>query len=455
MTQGKFRSRKVFALAGLIVGIAVLALLVFFAEEPERSEANSRPLHLNVIDVQSMPFVLSARGFGLARPVQTWQAVANVAGRVVERHPQLNSGTLLPAGTLLLALDPSRYELAIAETKAELASLEAEQAQLEVEVQNTRHLLQLESERLQLSESELERIERLLKTGAVSRSQFDDQRRATLAQRQQVQSLENQLSVLPSKQQYLEAQIQRVNTRLEQGREDLADTRFTAPYDLRVRDVDVEEYQFASQGQSLFLADNIEQAEIEAQVPLAMLRRLMTAVLVPVDPQEPVLDITERMDFSAIQSEVKLTGFPSVSWPATVTRVASGLDPATRSGRVIVKVDEPYSMTRVSERPALQRDMHVQVTFSADSPQPLLAIPSSAVHQGEVYLLDNDHLLQRRPVTVAFEQNGLAVIAEGLSPGEQLIVDDPAPAVTGTRVVPHRDEALEQRLRELAQGAAQ
>ena len=455
MALRQFRNRKMLALVGLVGGVLLVAVLVFLSERPAHSEANTPPMPLTVIEVQPMPFVLSARGFGITRPVQTWQAVANVAGRVVYRHPQLNSGTLLPAGTLLLALDPGRYQLAIAETEAELASLAAEQAQFEAETQNTRHLLELETERLKLSENELNRIKRLLETGAVSRSRHDEQHRASLAQRQLVQSLNNQLSLLPSKQQYLDAQIQRAHTRLEQRQQDLDDTRFSAPYDLRVRIVEVEQHQYAALGQPLFLADGIEQAEVEAQVPLTMLRRLMTAVSVPVDSRQTALDITERFDFSAIRSEVELTGFSTVSWPASVSRVASGLDPGTRSGRVVVTLNQPYSLASVPERPALQRDMHVQVRFSADSPQALLVIPSSALHQGEVYLLGKDNRLQRRPVTVAFEQNGLAVIENGLMAGELLITDDPVPAVGGMKVAPNRDLNLEERMQQLALGAAQ
>lgn len=455
MALQMLRNRKMLALLGLVAGGLLIALLIFMSERPARTDAHTPPLPLTVIEVQPMPFVLTARGFGITRPAQTWQAVANVAGRVVQRHPQLNSGTLLPAGTLLMTLDPGRYQLAIAGTEAELASLAAEQTQLEVETRNTRQLLTLENERLTLSKSELNRIERLMATGAVSRSRLDEQRRATLAQRQLVQSLDNQLSLLPSRQQYLDAQIRRATTRLEQGRQDLADTRFIAPYDLRVRAVEVEEHQYAALGQPLFLVDSIEQAEVEAQVPLGMLRRLMMAVSLPVAAQPGALDISERLDFSAIRSEVELTGFPTARWPASISRVASGLDPGTRSGRVVVTVDQPYHLASVPQRPALQRDMHVLVSFAASRPRLLLAVPSSAVHQGEVYLLDKDNRMQRRPVTLAFEQNGLAVIEAGLVAGEWLITDDPVPAVGGMKVAPYHDLALEGHLQQLALGGVQ
>ncbi|HZJ93446.1 MAG TPA: hypothetical protein VFD09_10250 [Thiopseudomonas sp.] len=45
-------------------------------------------------------------------------------------------------------------------------------------------------------------------------------------QREMVQSLRNQLQLIPSSRQRLEAQIERANTRLAQARQDIKDTRF-------------------------------------------------------------------------------------------------------------------------------------------------------------------------------------------------------------------------------------
>lgn len=188
-------SRGFLALAGLAAGLILAVLFVLTGRGPGHDETASRVPTLGVIEVRALDFRLEARGHGVARPAETWQATANVPGRVVKRHPGLESGTLLPEGTLLLALDPSRYELAIAEAEAELSSLSAEQEQLDREEANTRRLLELERERLELAEQELERIESLVSTGSVSRSRHDEQRRATVAQRQAVASLENTLGI--------------------------------------------------------------------------------------------------------------------------------------------------------------------------------------------------------------------------------------------------------------------
>jgi len=440
-------------LTGLLVGVGLFVLFVINRQMPTHGDTAPEVPAFSVIEVQPLVFRLEARGYGVVRPAETLHAIANVAGRVVERHPNLESGAILPEGTLLLALDPSRYRLAIAEAEAELASLAAERAQLSVEEVNTQRLVELERERMVLAEQELSRIERLFGTGAVSRSQLDEQRRATLAHRYAAESLENQQRLIPSRRQRLDAQSDRAGTRLEQARQDLEDTRFTAPYDLRIADVEVEMHQHVTVGQRLFQADNIDAAEVEARIPLSMLRRLIAAVAHP-ERQEGALDISEWLDFPAIRAKVFLVGVADVELSGRVIGVASGLDPDTRTARVVVMIDEPYREADPPKRPVLQRDMFVRVHLSAENPEPLLVVPASAVHQGEVYLVNADDRLEHRKVEVAFEQRDLAVIRHGLAPGDLVIVDDPVPALSGMQLAPRQADGLALLLQRIAAGEA-
>jgi len=454
-------SRGLLILLGLGGGIALAAFLISHARTPQHSDSPAAAPTLRVIELQPVALRIEARGLGSARSAERWQAVANVAGRVVERHPDLESGNLLPAGTLLLALDPSRYQLAIAEAEAEGARLAAELAQLEVEAESTRRLLALEQERLELTKEELTRIEQLATTGSASRSQRDEQRRASVAQRRAVATLENELSLLPSRRQQLAAQQARAEVLLAQAEQDLADTRFEAPYALRLSEVEVEQHQYIAPGQQLFSADSLAAAEVEAQIPLGMLRHLLgsvaTVATAPNAPNAPIPEtqrLDERMDFSAVTAEVRLVGDEQVRWPAELTRVASGLDPVTRSARVVVRVAHPYRDASPPDRPPLQPGMLTEVILSAASPEPRLVVPAAAVHEGLVYRLDAEDRLRHSPVEIAFEQGSLAVIATGLAPGDRVIVDDPLPAIDGMAVTPRNDPALEARLKEQAGGQA-
>lgn len=438
-------------LLGLALGGLLLVLFVADRQAPERLEMEVEPAAVSVIEARPLEFRLEARGHGVARPTETWQAVANVSGRVVERHPDLESGAFLREGTLLVALDPTRYELALAEIEGEIASLAAESLQLDAEEENFRRLLEVERETLALSERELARIESLAERGTVAPARLDEQRRAALAQRQSVVSLQNSLDLLPSRRAVLEAQRKRTGNRLAQAQRDLEDTRFVAPYDLRLGEVEVELHQFVGVGQRLFRADSLAAAEVEARVPFTMLRRLL-GVVAPEQPPEDALGLGERVDFSAIEAELELVGAADVRWAGQVVRVASGLDPATRMVRVVVRVEHPYRGARPPDRPPLQRDMYTRVRLSAESPTALMAVPASAVHQGELYLVDEADRLERRQVEVAFEQGGLAVIVTGLAAGERVVVDDLPSALRGMALTPRRDEVLERRIAAQAAG---
>ncbi|WP_111414419.1 efflux RND transporter periplasmic adaptor subunit [Billgrantia lactosivorans] len=449
--RGQRLGRALAVLAGVAAGTALLVVLVGNREAPEREETTVSALPVRVIEARPLPFRLEARGHGVARPAETWQAVANVSGPVVERHPELENGTLLAAGTLLVALDPSRYELVVAEAEAELASLAAEREQLEAEADNARRLLALEQEALALAEQELSRIERLAENGSVSTSRRDEQRRTTVGQRLAVAAQENTLSLLPSRRDVLAAQRERAATRLAQARRDLEDTRIVAPYDLRLADVEVERHQFVHAGQRLFQADSLAAAEVEAHVPIAMMRRLLAGA-VPDEPPRSALELSERLALADIEAEVALVGAEGVGWTGRLVRVASGLDPATRTVRAVVRVADPYRDVLPPDRPPLQRDMYTRVRLSTPSREPLLAVPASAVHQGELYLVDDEDRLVRRQMEVAFEQGGLAVVAAGLAPGDRVVVDDLDNAIQGMALAPRRDEALERRLVERAAG---
>jgi len=452
--KNPFSGKRSFLLvvASLAAGVVIAAVLVLNRQAPLHGAGPPELLELSVIVAERLPFRIEARGHGISRVAEYWQATANVPGRVVERHPELESGMLMREGELLLALDPSRYRLAIAEAEAQMASLSADLERLEKEEQNTSRLLELERESLALSEQELSRIERLVEQGSISRSRRDEQVRATVAQRRAVATLENELALVPARRNRLQAELARAETRLGQANEDLADTRFVAPYDLRIEAVDVELHQQVAAGQKLFRGDGIAAAEIEAHIPLPMLRRLMGSVLRPDAAMSEVMDIGERLDFTAIDAEARLAGLTDVRWPARVTRVASGLDPQTRSVRVVVAVDGPYENVAPPARPALQPGMYLQVLLDAPARENLLVVPAAAVHDGEICIAAEDDRLERRQVSVAFRQGDLAVIGQGLSPGERVIVDDPVPALDGMSIQPARDETMEEWIRTRARG---
>lgn len=439
----------------LVAGIAFVVVMANLRPGPERSDTAAAPRDVRVMPVTPMPLRVEARGYGNVRAARPWKAVARVGGRITHRHPDLESGNLIEEGTELLRIDPTRYRLAVTSAEADLASARSSKRELEQKAANTRMLLELEKERLALAEKELERVRNLAERDAVSRTRVDEQERATLQQRQAVQSLENELALIPSQRDNLNARIARAESALEQARQDLEDTRFTAPFDVRIHEAGVEQHEEVRPGQTLFRADGIARAEAVIQLPIAQLRRLMRQL--PDAPEathgEGLLDLHRRTDLSRISARLSLAGDPDTTWDARVTRIASGLDPGTRTVQVVLSVEEPYRSANPPEQPPLVRDMYVQGTLALETPDDVIVVPSAAIHEDRAYLADDQDQLERRSVSVAWSQNDLAVIDDGLKPGERLILDDLVPAIEGTPLSPTRDDSALETIRTQARGS--
>ncbi|MBL3825981.1 MULTISPECIES: efflux RND transporter periplasmic adaptor subunit [unclassified Marinobacter] len=436
------RKNKLALGLALIVGIVFVVIMVSLKQPPERIEAQTAATPVRTLEVTPRVFRIEARGYGQVLPAQSWNAVANVGGRVIWKHPDLESGNLIAAGTRLLQIDPTRYELAAAAARADLTGIEAELRQIEQEERNTRESLKLEERRLTLARRELDRARTLAARGALSETRYDEQQLATLQQEQAVQSLSNQLNLIPVRRDTLEARKARAESVLAGALEDLKDTRFEAPWDLRVHKADIDNGQHVSPGRPLFIADNIARAEAKVQLEVEELRRVLSQLSdgsLP-DPgagtTNHFTDFHEKIPLGDLDIRVMPTNVPDAHWPGELTRVTSSLDPATRTVQVVVLVEEPYRNANPPARPPLVRNMFVQATIAAPTPEPVIVIPASAVHQGVVYLVDEDNRLQRREVSISWQQGDKTVISEGLAPGELLVLDDLVPAIDGTLLAP-------------------
>jgi RND family efflux transporter MFP subunit len=391
--------------AALILGVVFIMVMVKLKQPPQRIEAEALVVPVRIVDIVPQVLMTRARGYGQVMPAQSWKAVANVAGRVVWKHPELESGNLIAAGTHLLQIDPSRYELAKGAAQADLAGLEAEQRQLA----------------------------------------------------QAVQSLSNQLSLIPVRRDALAARQARTEANLANAIKDLQDTRFEAPWALRVHQIDVEVGQHVAPGQPLFIVDDIANAEARVQVKLAELRRVLSQLPVKSDPESDrsphdFIDVHRQLPLAQLDVWVSPTSVPDARWVGRLSRVTSSLDAGTRTVQAVIGVDEPYRNARPPARPPLVRNMFVEVDIAAITPEPFIVVPASAVHQGQVYLADEQDRLQCRDISIGWQQGDLVVIAEGLAAGDRLVLDDLVPAIEGTLLSVQPDEQTRQWLQQAAKG---
>jgi len=426
------RLAPLLALPPIALGIAAAVWMISSARGPAQVEGGQPAHPVRVLTVAAQDIRPTATAWGNLRAAETWVAVSEVQGEVIWHHPDLEPGRLIPAGTEVLRVDPADYELALAQAEADLDALSAEAAQLTAETANTRRILDLERERLALAEADLTRTRRLTEQGTVPQARLDEAERATLLARRTVAELENTLALIPSRETRIAAQTARTQAALDRARRSLDRTTLTTPFDLRVTEVGAERFQTVAPGQVVIRADGIAAAEVVAHLPIDSFRRLVANV-----PGGITLDDMMR-DVPATQIDVTLSPLsdPAQEWPARVSRIEGALDARARTVPVVVTVADPYAGADPPRRLPLVSNMQVQLAFKGAPRSGVIAIPEAALHGGMVRVAGPDNLLELRPVAAAFAQDGLVVIAEGLAPGDRVVIDDIAPAIPGMPLLP-------------------
>ncbi len=432
----------------VLAGLAALALLKQNQSEPPQEMAKEQPRLVRVMTVFEATVIPQAIGHGTVRPARTWEAVAQVKGKILQKHPELKKGAILEAESLLLQIDPTDYQLAIAQSEADISATRAQLAELSVREANTRKSLVIEEQTLALSKKELTRKKQLVQDGSISRSKVEDQERALLMQQQAVQIQRNSLNLVPSQRALLRAQLARQAAQLSTAQRDLANTEIRLPFAGRIAAVHAEQDQYVREGEALLVADDLQLAEIEVPIPIEQMRGVLHAEG-PVDLlNTPSPALHSRLGLAA-RVDLK-EGIVHASWPGRFARMSDTLDPKTRTVGVIIEVDAPYAGMRPGERPPLVKGLFVEVTLLGKPLGKRLIVPRSALHQGHIFIVDADNRLAIRPVTLSLLQPEFAVISSGLKLGERVVLSDLVPAIEGMLLQPQEDQQALARLKQQA-----
>lgn len=441
--------KRLLILPPVIAGIAVVYWAVSNQSRPEVSDIAERQVPIAYIEARPQRFVPRVSGFGTVRPARTWDAVAQVRGRIVHVHPNFVRGGAIRAGEDVVRIASDEYELAVAQAEANILSAAAQIEELDVNAEATRASLEIEQQALDLAERELERQQELAERGQLAASAVEAQERAVLSQRAAVQSLENQLKLIPAQRGALEQSLAVSRAALDQAELDLERTSVPAPFDGRVATADVDISEFVSAGSRMGTLDGVASVEIDAQMAPQQMAQLSRLVFP--DTESGIDDLTE-MTNEILTARVRLgvEGFDP-EWPADVARITDGVDPQTRSIGVIVTVADPYALVRAGERPPLIKGMFVEVDLAGPAVDGVTLLPRAAIDDGRVMVVDEAGRLGFAEVDVVFTEDSLAVVsAASLQPGTRVIVSEPSPAIPGMLLTPRHDTETEARLAEAA-----
>ncbi len=443
--------RKLLIVPPVIAGGLVFALVIASKKPPLQVPAVERATLVRTITVEKMTVVPRVLGYGTVKPARVWNAVAQVGGRVEYVHPDFKKGAIIKAGTEIIRISPKDYVIAIRQAQANIRSAEAKISELKVARANTKASILIEQKTLRINEREYARKRNLVSRGAVSKSSRDQEERLLLGQRKRVQDLQSALRLIPTQITAQQESMAVFKAQLEIAELNLKRTRVTLPFDARIAEANVEITQFVGVGKLLGVADSMNSAEIDAQIPVAKMRALLHAANETLARSERKV-ISENVPSFASKYSLKgivrmRLGDQLVEWPGKVVRISDTVDPKTRSIGTIVAVKNPYRQAIPGLRPPLIKGMFVEVEIQSRSLGDQMVIPRSSLRKGRVLIVTKDRRLAFRKVMTKLVQGDFVVISSGLKAGEKVIVSDLSPAVKGMLLRVQNDNATLERLK--------
>lgn len=308
------------------IGIAIAALLIAVAvggsklNSATQSKPESKPPVPKEIFVQTTKVFPESHAPVLksTATVQAWQEsqlAAQVSGRVVSICDCLETGNTVAAGTVLAKIEAADYQVAVAQAKQALA--EAKQKIAEEEARSEQ--AKVDWEELNLGEP----------TNLALRKPQLDAANATLERRK---------------------------VELQQANRNLKRTQIKAPYTGIITARNANLGNFIGMGSSIGTILNKEKVQINFALT-----------------QEDV----NKIDSDNKTITIMQSGNTNLTWPATIERVDSVIDPKTRLVNVIAEVQNPFNTE--THASALRVGTFVTTEFMGKTMDSLYALPASAV----------------------------------------------------------------------------
>jgi multidrug efflux system membrane fusion protein len=369
---------KRFLIALVVVLVCVGGLVVLRGHQKATRAAAAAAAEDKTIPVLTAPATVAdvpvyLDGIGTVQAITTVSVHPMVDGPLVS--VRFREGQDVKAGDVLAQIDPRTYQATFDQAVAKKAQDEAN---------------------LRNAQLDLARYDKLAKTQYTTAQQADTQR-ATVAQD--------------------EAIVRQDQAQIDSARTNLSYTTITAPANGRtgIRQVD--------QGNIVHSSDT---------TPITVVTTLRPIDVVFTLPQQDLPDVAAAMangkpDVMALpqngdQNDVIDHGF--------VTVLDNQVDQTT--GTIKLKAQFPNA------RLALWPGAFVNVRLALTVERNVTTVPIAAVQRGPagafLYVVDADGVAHRRSVTIPHQDENLAVIADGLKPGEVVVTDGASRVTDGVHV---------------------
>ncbi len=255
---------------------------------------------------------------------------------------------------------------------------------------------------------EHERSARLMRSNAVSRSEFDltetNFRVAREDHKAALQMLEKGVIAREEDVDAQEAVVRGLEGRLREASLDLADSTLLAPYDGVIAERFVEQQQNVKAKDPVVKFQDVDEIDVAVDVP----ETVMAADLRTAD---------------IVQLIAEFSGAPGLQFPVHLKELAQRADPTTQTFRIRVAMKAPADVNLLPGMTATVTLTYRRARVLGDQILvPISAVQKDATGEQVAWVLNPDQSVTRRPVKLGEATGARIEIVDGVQSGDRLVV---------------------------------
>jgi membrane fusion protein, multidrug efflux system len=364
----------------VIIVLVILAVVAYRLHSSSVAASKSKDpsnaaisVGVSAVQKRDVPYFLT--GLGTVTALNTVTLHSRVDGQIMAVF--FREGQFVHKGDVLAEIDTRPFQVALEQAEGQLAK--------DVATQNN-------------AKTDLSRYQQLWQAGVIPRQQLDSQQ-ATVSQ--------------------FDGAIKSDQAAIDNQKLQLTYCRITSPIDGRVglRLVDAGNIVHASDTNGMIVITQVE--------PIAVVFTL---------PEDTLPQVVAQMKGSRqLAVEAYSRDNDTMIAEGRLLTIDNQIDPTTGTIKLKAQFD--------NRGLALWPNQFVNARLLINVRQNALVIPTAAVQSGTqgpfVYVLGSDNKVQVRSVQVDFAQGNISVVRQGVTPGEQIVVDGADKLQSDAAVTPH------------------
>ena len=373
----------------LAIGVVAAALFVavmmnLLAPGADKSPEPEAAIAVKTMLVKSADLAVRVESQGVAKARTKTSLVSEVSGAVLRVSDNFVVGGTFQAGDMLMALDPTDYEVALQRAEARLMSVKAA----------------MEFERARSVQAAKE-------WAMTGRPQSE----APLLALRRPYLLEAEANLLQAQSEVRQAKIK------------LEKTVIKAPYAGMVANKLADVGQFVTAGTRVGEAFAIDYVEV--RLPLTERDLSMMGSLLSQNLTDKTVLLSGAVD-----------GI-NTSWQATIVRSEGVVSELNRAQYLVARLADPYGLKvdQGNKSVPLRVGTFVKASIEGKVLKDVFQIPRSALLEGSrVGLIDSEQLLKIVPVTVAHADDQYYYLSDGLTAGMEIVISALGTPIEGLKL---------------------